>query len=208
MTLSSTERPCYGTAHQRRREELLPAAIGQPCPFCGIEMRIGQALDLDHSSPESKRRGEPGDRIAHALCNRAGRASYGELRSSVRNCEICGALFASRSRETRTCSRACGMELKRRNRPPVSVKVRPTYSRRCTECGTDFTTAYAHQKTCSEPCSRRRMHRWQPAPAEPSVGIPGTCKDCGVDIPPSGKPGRPKTLCAECRRPNDYQPTT
>lgn len=167
MTLSTTERG-YGRAHQARREELLPAAIGKPCGFCGYEMRIGQALDLDHSDPEARKRGEPGDRIVHAECNRAQRAFRGEfgLSRSTRFCEICGALFASRTRETRTCSRACGVELKRRNSPPkIRAKKKYKYKspseRICTECGAVFDTRHTCKVTCSADCARQRTVRMQ-----------------------------------------------
>jgi hypothetical protein len=66
---SSTERG-YGAAHQKRRKQLLPLAYGTPCPICGLLMLLGQALDLDHSTPISKG-GTEGDRITHAFCNRS-----------------------------------------------------------------------------------------------------------------------------------------
>jgi hypothetical protein len=61
----------YRGAHQRTRAKLLPAAIGTPCPICGLTMHAWMALDLDHSNPEDKQRGLPGDRIVCAKCNRS-----------------------------------------------------------------------------------------------------------------------------------------
>jgi hypothetical protein len=63
----------YGTQHQQRRAQLLPLALGQPCARCLEVMLPSQSLDLDHSDPEDKKRGLPGDRITHSACNRGGR---------------------------------------------------------------------------------------------------------------------------------------
>lgn len=67
----------YGHEHQQRRAELMPHAIGQRCPRCLELMLTGQALDLDHSDPNSKLLGLPGDRITHAACNQGGRTPEG-----------------------------------------------------------------------------------------------------------------------------------
>jgi hypothetical protein len=68
----STVQRGYGWPHRRRRHELLASTpIGSPCPRCGEPMLPGQQLDLDHS-PLAPRPG-PGDRLAHASCNRARR---------------------------------------------------------------------------------------------------------------------------------------
>lgn len=71
-----------GWAHQKRKRELLPDAIGTLCPLgCGELMLEGQALDLDHSTPRVLNRAAHGDRIVHARCNRAAGARLGhELR--------------------------------------------------------------------------------------------------------------------------------
>ena len=68
----------------RRRKQLLPYAYGLTCPLCGLTMYEGQALDLDHSTPVVLGGGvEPGDRMAHASCNRSAGATLGnQLRGS------------------------------------------------------------------------------------------------------------------------------
>jgi len=65
--MTTTQRG-YGTAHQRRRAQLLPLACGEPCPLCGETMTAEQQLDLHHSI--SAMQGGIGDRIVHAKCNR------------------------------------------------------------------------------------------------------------------------------------------
>jgi hypothetical protein len=71
--MSSNGRPpAYGPEHRRRRKVLLEqlAMIGaQPCPICGLPMTVRNRLHLDHSDPAAKARGEPGDRLVHAVCN-------------------------------------------------------------------------------------------------------------------------------------------
>lgn len=62
----------------QRRKQLLPYAIGTDCPLCGLPMYEGQSLDLDHSVPVALGGGaEPGDRMAHASCNRSAGATLG-----------------------------------------------------------------------------------------------------------------------------------
>lgn len=115
MTKPITRRPYYGAAHIRRREDLLPAAIGQACAVCGYEMRIGQALDLDHSDPIAKAAGEPGDRIIHTECNRSPRLRTG-WSTRDRLCEVCGNPYHATHSVQYTCGRVCGAEFKRRNK--------------------------------------------------------------------------------------------
>lgn len=74
----NTTARAYGAAHQTRRAELLPHAIGTLCPRCLEPMLEHQELHLDHSTPELKLRGLPGDRIAHASCNQGGRTPEGD----------------------------------------------------------------------------------------------------------------------------------
>lgn len=110
--LGKTSERGYGTAHQRVRIKLLALLVpGTPCGFCGEPMELGQPLDLDHSDPSSRLRGEPGDRLTHRSCNRARK---GNRHPRVQSCEICGDEFPYRER-VRTCGRKCGWELRRRN---------------------------------------------------------------------------------------------
>lgn len=76
---SSTARG-YGTAHRKRRAELLPAALGTRCPLalpvCDGMMTDPRRMDLHHSRPADRLAGLPGDVIVCSPCNR----SYGDGR--------------------------------------------------------------------------------------------------------------------------------
>lgn len=63
--------PQYGVDHQRRRDELLPLAIGTLCPRCGDPMLETDELDLGHSTDHAIDPYAIGDRIEHAHCNRS-----------------------------------------------------------------------------------------------------------------------------------------
>jgi hypothetical protein len=56
----------YGWHHKRLRAQLLPFAYGNPCHFCGLTMKPGQQLDLDHTDDRTSYRG-----MTHRACNRA-----------------------------------------------------------------------------------------------------------------------------------------
>ena len=65
-------------AQAQKRKQLLPYAYGSACPLCGLTMYEDQALDLDHSTPVVLGGGaQPGDRMAHASCNRSAGATLG-----------------------------------------------------------------------------------------------------------------------------------
>jgi hypothetical protein len=65
----TTTQQGLGWAHQRRRRELLPDAIGKPCAMgCGRIITSSNAA-LDHSDPRALGNRGPGDRIICAPCN-------------------------------------------------------------------------------------------------------------------------------------------
>jgi hypothetical protein len=81
---TTTERG-YGYDHQRRRQALLPAALGQPCPGpafgprsprCTGLMLNPKHMDLDHTTPKALG-GRQGDRIVCSPCNRGSGARLG-----------------------------------------------------------------------------------------------------------------------------------
>lgn len=71
----------YGTLHRKIRLQLLASTPqGTMCPFWGGDEKCpgpmhpgAQLLDLNHSDPAAKLRGEPGDQLAHRACNRRAR---------------------------------------------------------------------------------------------------------------------------------------
>lgn len=69
----------YDARHDRTRRRLLPAAVGQLCPLCGLVMLPDQGLDLDHSTPLVVDPLSRGNRIVHRECNAraGGRLSHG-----------------------------------------------------------------------------------------------------------------------------------
>ncbi len=114
---SSTARG-YGTEHQRRRRELLPLFMGRNCAECGEEMRADQALDLDHSVPLRVDPTSKADRVLHRACNaawnRSGQPTGFDY--SPRPCVVCGTEYKPKLPSHVSCSRACGVTVRRRNR--------------------------------------------------------------------------------------------
>lgn len=77
-----------GTDHQRRRRQLLPIWLGQPCPIGGPKcdgiMTDPKRMDLDHRTPRALG-GTRGDRMACVPCNRGAGAALGNrMRASGR----------------------------------------------------------------------------------------------------------------------------
>ena len=62
----------YGAEHRAIRRALLASAAGTPCVRCGVPLRAGDDVDLDHRDDG---RGYLG--MAHAACNRAAGARKG-----------------------------------------------------------------------------------------------------------------------------------
>lgn len=189
------------------RESLLWEAIGLPCPLCGFLMRIGQALDLDHVVPRS-RGGEGGPvRITHAQCNRSRQdreapAIKPRGPRELRQCVICGQRYWPGYSRQRACSRPCGVELARRNRPVKEPPKLPI----CSECGDPFRRRGKRGpgKTCSPQCQkdrerRRRLERYVPTPRTLK-----TCRVCSkIFEPPDGRSNR--VLCSDrCRARDKY----
>lgn len=64
----TTTQQGLGWQHQKRRRQLLPAAIGHQCPLCGTTITTSNAA-LDHSEARALGNRGPGDRIICAPCN-------------------------------------------------------------------------------------------------------------------------------------------
>lgn len=193
----------YDHQHKSQRETLLWEAVGQACPLCGYEMRIGQALDLDHEVPISKGgRGGP-VRITHAECNRARQdrdvvAIRARGPREIRACEICAQAYWPSYDRQRCCSRPCGVELQRRNRPSKPPKPEPK-PRRCSECDATY-VRHGLALTCSAECGKRRNNRLTSARimAEyvPRPLVDLMCGECGQPFMGHGN----RRYCSEdCR---------
>jgi hypothetical protein len=76
----------YGSRHRARRRQLLPAAVGRPCPGgCGRILRDDPASHLDHSqTPLVVDATSVGDRILCGPCNTAAGARLGNERRNLR----------------------------------------------------------------------------------------------------------------------------
>lgn len=127
----------YGTPHAtERKRRLANWRPGDPCARCGQPMwGPSDRIDLGHTDDRTGYIG-----LEHAECNRADGARRGNAarggftlaalgRADVRchgcgqpyvraarACEICGAHYHPTHGEQRTCGRACGVELVRRNK--------------------------------------------------------------------------------------------
>jgi hypothetical protein len=132
---TTTERG-YGAAHRAERERRLALwQPGQPCARCGKPMYGPRSqIDLGHDHVNGGYSG-----LEHHHCNRSEGASRGnQARKSTpavasgwdvtckgcgqpyhyaaRLCEVCGAHYHPSGGQVRTCGRACGQVLHRRNR--------------------------------------------------------------------------------------------
>ena len=148
----------YGAAHVKRRAEAKKQVdAGQAnCWRCGRWLPPGEPFDLGHDDDDrTVYRGPecvPCNRSTSGRKPGVPRGRNPDARSRRRGCEICGAWYTASSAEQRTCSRACGWELRRRNAPPKTT--RSTYERSCVECEQEFVTTRSRQITCSAECSK------------------------------------------------------
>jgi len=163
----------YHNQHKRTRATWAPIvnALEVVCWRCGLLIvpdpdLIGDGWDLGHNDPRTAYTGPE-----HSRCNRAagGRRSKRVGRTTrrwlsaprIRSCVICGVTYRVSYQDQRTCGRACGVELQRRNRPPKPPKPpRLEIERMCVECGASFMTRYSKKLTCSPKC-RVDYHRRQ-----------------------------------------------
>ena len=138
--------------------------------------------------------GGPLSRQGKIYCSWAcsnGRAGTRAGSRSARACEICGSQFKPKPRSgcvQRTCSRACGVELRRRegtlSRPYVlgsAGPACPVWVRDCAQCGTLFVARRLKQVTCSRICGRRL--NWAVSNLARRNGATEHVCPCGAVIP-------------------------
>jgi len=160
----------YGGLHQKLRAQakVLVDAGAAVCWRCGLGINPGEPFDLGHDDHDRTAYRGP----EHRRCNRAtngrgkksgGKSLSGPRQGRTRNCEICGSGYTASSREQRTCSRACGWELRRRNAPQRNApepRLKPSLPmRECSECETAFTPKSVRSLTCSTECSKVHQGR-------------------------------------------------
>lgn len=168
---------------------------GDPCWRCGQPMYKWQALDRDHVVDRALG-GTMGPAVlAHASCNRGAGAKLGNqlqprtmaagrdticaacgkpYHYAAKRCEICGVHFHPSGKTVRTCSRAHGVELRRRIYGHAgSKRARPKPP--CATCGKPCNTG---QQFCSQACAgaaRTAARQTWPTTAVAYY----TCRYCG-----------------------------
>lgn len=130
---------------------------------------------------------------AKIYCSRAcanGRAGTRAGSRTARPCEICGIQFKPSGgayrpgKVQRTCSRACGVELRRREetfKPRTRLLASRVYIRECAWCDKLFVGRTAKNKACSRACGRK--YNWAKSNAARRV-TEHTCP-CGTTIQPT-----------------------
>jgi hypothetical protein len=170
---------------------------GDPCWRCGQPMYKWQDLDRDHIVDRALGGANGPAVLAHASCNRsAGARLSNQIRPqgttgsatagrdticrtcgkrywySARPCEICGAHYHPHYSGQRSCSRACGVVLRRRRYGYAGSKA-PAPKPLCAQCGKPCN---AGTKFCSRTCATVAS-----APAQPRATpiTYYTCRYCG-----------------------------
>ncbi len=125
--------------HACRREEPQPWKLQEPkdaCPTCGKPLlsknsKIYCSIRCANTRPERAR--------------------------SLRACEICGESYIPSNSRSRSCSRTCGVKLKRRNGsiPPERAPSCPVYIKNCAQCGSIFVGRVTKAKFCSLRCRNK-----------------------------------------------------
>lgn len=184
----------YGNDHQRERERRLAAyRPGDPCAMGGEPLwQPPKELDVPHDHANGgylpglacrpHNRGEGASRGNHgrgfvlaAIGSDVRCKVCGQPYSrAARTCEICGAHYHPSHGEQRTCGRACGVELRRRNHGTAGKPRKPRPP--CQVCGRPC--ASLQQAYCSKTCRSQ-------ARAEASLAFPSSpihtyvCRYCG-----------------------------
>jgi hypothetical protein len=194
----TTKERGLGSDHVADKNRLLALhRDGDPCWRCGQPMYKSQALDRDHVIDRALGGKDGPAVLAHASCNRAAGARASNQRRqftllaattaganvtcrvcgkhytrAARACEMCGVHYHPSYGQQRTCSRSCGVELKRRTGSIGGPrKPRP----RCATCGKPCNLGCVYcSKTCAGDASKDKNQTW------PSSRLQHyTCRYCG-----------------------------
>lgn len=208
---STTER-ALGADHVADLKRLKAALReGEPCWRCGEPMYSWQKLERDHVLDRSLGGAQGPAVLAHASCNRSAGATLGnQLRGftpvvvagknvtcrtcgkpyhyAARTCEVCQLHYHPSYGEQRTCSRSCGVELRRRNHGSAGrlPKARPA----CRVCGKPCNSLqYA---CCSTTCAA--IARSDGKPGQFTNVAYYTCRYCGKTSAVKAT-GQPREVC-------------
>lgn len=165
----------YGSTHQRTRNALLSQwKPGDPCTRCGLPMWDKSQIDLGHDHVNGGYAG-----LEHSNCNRSEGAARGnksrEFNAAVsmvdrrvtckmceqpysyaaQNCQICGRHYHPNRKPQYTCSRACGLEYKRRTYGYTGRPAAPKTP--CEACGEPCA---ARRRFCDSDCAQDWRDRW------------------------------------------------
>lgn len=191
----------------------------EPCSRCGkpvyrsqtsapvIVCRTCRAEQSAPYKPQRKSYGDPREcalpgcdviytptHAAQRFCSKtcAYRGGRGRVRAPAKTCEICGAQFRRVNRKghvQRTCSRACGVELRRRvygfagAKAPAQPRSAPSsrvYIRNCIWCAKLFVARRESIQSCSKACYDRAYNQCnRPARQQPGEW---RCQSCGTPV--------------------------
>lgn len=136
--------------HDCRR--LLPKGAQLTCPVCSrgfARPDVGQVV--------------PGQTCCSKSCAKLqADQRQGLVPRRGRSCEVCGCKYDASRADQRTCGRACGAELQRRNddesgRRFLKCPSSRIYFRNCARCGVLFVARHATAKCCTAECRRLRL---------------------------------------------------
>lgn len=170
----TTEQRGLGSAHRADRERLLALhKDGDLCWRCGQPMYKSQNLERDHVIDRALGGADGPAVLAHMACNRAAGARLGNQMQprvilgaghdilcrtcgkpyhyAARSCEVCGVHYHPSGKAVRTCSRTCGMELRRQVYGPTG-RCAPKPKPACEMCGEPCKAA--GKRFCSGACAK------------------------------------------------------
>jgi hypothetical protein len=193
----TTEQRGLGAAHRADKERLLAMHHdGDPCWRCGEPMYKSQELDRGHIIDRALGGTDGPAALEHAACNRSAGARLGNqlqpraimvaahdticavcgqpYHYAAKRCEICGVHYHPSGKAVRTCSRAHGVELRRRiygNAGGQNAKPRPP----CEHCGKPCSDG--RRRYCSSACAAAA--RFPDTMGPHSAVQYYTCRYCG-----------------------------
>lgn len=187
---------------------------GDPCWRCGKPMYKWQALERDHIIDRALGGADGPAVLAHMACNRAAGARLGNrlqprvimaaghdvrcgtcgkpYHYAARSCEVCGVHYHPSGKAVRTCSRTCGVVLRRQKYGHAGGHVaRPKPA--CEVCGKPCKGAT--NRFCSQSCSVQSEYRSGKRQKWPVSKVHYyTCRYCG-ELGVAKASAQPREVC-------------